>query len=229
MQLDADSLEQGRGADHFREVLEHRRGGVLAGRHVVGESIPHGSKGRLCLRQPETSFDVGKQDPKRRPQHDQRQREADAHHDAVDDGGHNRVARREGLGAANDRAIGDDQGYEDTEHLVEQRLGGLRLGLGQNAGIAIVRKALEAPLRQIAENAGVDGSVVAGKIRESEDLKFGYNAQTDTYEDMVEAADAKKYTEALRAFEEFEKEYAASSYFEKAAAKGKWKGGVGPC
>ncbi|MDT8325957.1 MAG: chaperonin GroEL [Roseovarius sp.] len=54
----------------------------------------------------------------------------------------------------------------------------------QNAGIMIVRKALEAPLRQIAENAGVDGSVVAGKIRESEDLKFGYNAQTDEYGDM---------------------------------------------
>ncbi|SFD88904.1 chaperonin GroEL [Roseivivax sediminis] len=54
----------------------------------------------------------------------------------------------------------------------------------QNAGISIVRKALESPLRQIAENAGVDGSVVAGKIRESEDLKFGYNAQTDEYGDM---------------------------------------------
>ncbi|OSQ53114.1 chaperonin GroEL [Marivita geojedonensis] len=54
----------------------------------------------------------------------------------------------------------------------------------QNAGIAIVRRALEAPLRQIAENAGVDGSVVAGKIRESEDIKFGYNAQTDEYGDM---------------------------------------------
>ncbi|MWD26207.1 chaperonin GroEL [Aquicoccus sp. SCR17] len=54
----------------------------------------------------------------------------------------------------------------------------------QQAGIAIVRKALEAPLRQIAENAGVDGSVVAGKIRESSDLKFGYNAQTDEYGDM---------------------------------------------
>ncbi|KJS42876.1 MULTISPECIES: chaperonin GroEL [unclassified Roseovarius] len=54
----------------------------------------------------------------------------------------------------------------------------------QNAGIAIVRRALEAPLRQIAENAGVDGSVVAGKIRESEDPKFGYNAQTDEYGDM---------------------------------------------
>jgi chaperonin GroEL len=54
----------------------------------------------------------------------------------------------------------------------------------QNAGIAIVRRALEAPLRQIAENAGVDGSVVAGKIRESNDLKFGFNAQTEEYGDM---------------------------------------------
>ncbi|MEM9900564.1 MAG: chaperonin GroEL [Pseudomonadota bacterium] len=54
----------------------------------------------------------------------------------------------------------------------------------QNAGIAIVKRALEAPLRQIAENAGVDGSVVAGKIRESEDASFGFNAQTEEYGDM---------------------------------------------
>jgi chaperonin GroEL len=54
----------------------------------------------------------------------------------------------------------------------------------QNAGIAIVRRALEAPLRQIAENAGVDGAVVAGKIRESKDLAFGFNAQTEEYGDM---------------------------------------------
>ncbi|MBM9594955.1 chaperonin GroEL [Roseitranquillus sediminis] len=54
----------------------------------------------------------------------------------------------------------------------------------QNAGITIVRRALEAPLRQIAENAGVDGSVVAGKIRESNDPKFGFNAQTEEYGDM---------------------------------------------
>ena len=54
----------------------------------------------------------------------------------------------------------------------------------QNAGITIVRKAIEAPLRQIAQNAGVDGSVVAGKVRESNDVKFGYNAQTDEYGDM---------------------------------------------
>jgi len=54
----------------------------------------------------------------------------------------------------------------------------------QNAGIAIVRRALEAPLRQIAENAGVDGAVVAGKIRESSDTSFGFNAQTEEYGDM---------------------------------------------
>ena len=54
----------------------------------------------------------------------------------------------------------------------------------QTAGIAIVRRALEAPLRQIAENAGVDGAVVAGKIRESDDVKFGFNAQTEEYGDM---------------------------------------------
>jgi len=54
----------------------------------------------------------------------------------------------------------------------------------QDAGIAIVRRALEAPLRQIAENAGVDGAVVAGKIRESTDPSFGFNAQTEEYGDM---------------------------------------------
>ncbi|MCB1344477.1 MAG: chaperonin GroEL, partial [Rhodobacteraceae bacterium] len=54
----------------------------------------------------------------------------------------------------------------------------------QNAGIAIVRRALEAPLRQIADNAGVDGAVVAGKVRESADVNFGFNAQTEEYGDM---------------------------------------------
>ena len=54
----------------------------------------------------------------------------------------------------------------------------------QTVGISIVRKAIEAPLRQIAENAGVDGAVVAGKIRESDDPAFGFNAQTEEYGDM---------------------------------------------
>ncbi len=54
----------------------------------------------------------------------------------------------------------------------------------QDAGISIVRRALEAPMRQIAENAGVDGAVVAGKVRESTDKTFGFNAQTEEYGDM---------------------------------------------
>ncbi len=56
----------------------------------------------------------------------------------------------------------------------------------QTAGIAIVRRALEAPLRQIADNAGVDGAVVAGKIRESDDKNFGFNAQTEEYGNMFD-------------------------------------------
>ena len=54
----------------------------------------------------------------------------------------------------------------------------------QTAGIKIVARAVEAPLRQIAENAGVDGAVVAGKVRESSDLAFGFNAQTEEYGDL---------------------------------------------
>ena len=57
----------------------------------------------------------------------------------------------------------------------------------QAAGIAIIRKALQAPLRQIAENAGVDGSVVAGKIVENSSKTFGYDAQSERYGDMLKA------------------------------------------
>ena len=57
----------------------------------------------------------------------------------------------------------------------------------QAAGIAIIRKALQAPLRQIAENAGVDGSVVAGKIVENSSKTFGYDAQSEQYCDMLKA------------------------------------------
>ncbi len=57
----------------------------------------------------------------------------------------------------------------------------------QKVGIEIVRKATQAPIRQIAENAGVDGAVVAGKLLESTDVNFGYNAQTGEYTDMVRA------------------------------------------
>jgi chaperonin GroEL len=55
------------------------------------------------------------------------------------------------------------------------------------AGINIVLKALEAPLRQIVENAGVEGSIVVGKIMENKSETFGFNAQTEEYVDMLEA------------------------------------------
>ena len=57
----------------------------------------------------------------------------------------------------------------------------------QKIGVDIVRRALFHPLRQIAENAGVDGAVVAGKIRESKDHNMGYDAQSDKYTNMVSA------------------------------------------
>jgi chaperonin GroEL len=55
----------------------------------------------------------------------------------------------------------------------------------QKVGINIVRRAVQAPARQIAENAGEDGAVIAGKILDSDDYAFGYNAQTGEYGDLV--------------------------------------------
>nr|WP_319386013.1 chaperonin GroEL [uncultured Roseibium sp.] len=55
------------------------------------------------------------------------------------------------------------------------------------AGIKIVLRALEAPIRQIAENAGVEGSIVVGKIQENDDDTFGFNAQTEEFVNMIEA------------------------------------------
>src|SRR5579883_2085135 len=57
----------------------------------------------------------------------------------------------------------------------------------QEAGVAIVRRALQAPIRQIAENAGVEGSIVVGKVLENKTQTFGFNAQAETYVDMIEA------------------------------------------
>ncbi|PJA60141.1 MAG: molecular chaperone GroEL, partial [Rhodobacterales bacterium CG_4_9_14_3_um_filter_71_31] len=57
----------------------------------------------------------------------------------------------------------------------------------QKAGVAIVRRALQAPLRQIAENAGVDGAVVAGKVLDSTDVNFGFDAQLEVYCDLMKA------------------------------------------
>ncbi|MGD1879683.1 MAG: chaperonin GroEL [Kiloniellaceae bacterium] len=55
----------------------------------------------------------------------------------------------------------------------------------QMVGIRIVRRALDAPLRQLAENAGTDGSIVIGKVLENKDPQWGYNAQTGKYTDLV--------------------------------------------
>ncbi|OOG68808.1 chaperonin GroL [Sinorhizobium sp. A49] len=54
----------------------------------------------------------------------------------------------------------------------------------QRVGIEIVRRAVEAPVRQIAENAGAEGSIVVGKLREKSDLQYGWNAQTGEYGDL---------------------------------------------
>jgi chaperonin GroEL len=57
----------------------------------------------------------------------------------------------------------------------------------QKVGIDIVRRALQWPARQIAENSGTDGSIVVGKLQESSDTNFGYDAQKDEFTDMVRA------------------------------------------
>src|ERR1700760_2480171 len=57
----------------------------------------------------------------------------------------------------------------------------------QDAGVAIVRRALQSPIRQIAENAGVEGSIVVGKILENSSATFGFNAQTEEYVDLISA------------------------------------------
>ncbi len=55
----------------------------------------------------------------------------------------------------------------------------------EKTGIEIVRRALEEPIRIIAQNAGAEGAIVVGKVKESKDKNFGYNAQTDKFEDLV--------------------------------------------
>ncbi|MBP8273011.1 MAG: chaperonin GroEL [Acidobacteria bacterium] len=63
----------------------------------------------------------------------------------------------------------------------------LKLEHDQKVGADIVRRAVEAPLRWIATNAGVEGSIIVQKVKESKDANYGYNASTDTYEDLVKA------------------------------------------
>ncbi|MDI1327907.1 MAG: chaperonin GroEL [Brevundimonas sp.] len=57
----------------------------------------------------------------------------------------------------------------------------------QTAGIAIIRRAIQAPIRQIVENAGVEGSIVVGKVLENASPTYGFNAQTEEYVDMIQA------------------------------------------
>jgi chaperonin GroEL len=63
----------------------------------------------------------------------------------------------------------------------------MKLDEDEKIGAEIVRRSLEEPIRMIAQNAGAEGSIVVEKVRESKDKNFGYNAQTDAYEDLVAA------------------------------------------
>ncbi|PSH64194.1 chaperonin GroEL [Phyllobacterium sophorae] len=56
----------------------------------------------------------------------------------------------------------------------------------QNVGIDIIRRAIEAPVRQIAENAGAEGSIIVGKLRENDNFSFGWNAQTNEYGNLYD-------------------------------------------
>ena len=63
----------------------------------------------------------------------------------------------------------------------------LKLEGDEQIGVNIVKKAITEPLRQIAENAGEEGAIVLGKVNDSKDNNFGYNALTGDYEDLVKA------------------------------------------
>src|SRR6202051_2841930 len=66
-------------------------------------------------------------------------------------------------------------------------LKGLKLPGDEQIGVDIIRRACEEPIRQIVQNSGEEGAIVMGKIRENDNPHFGYNAQTDKYEDLVES------------------------------------------
>ena len=69
----------------------------------------------------------------------------------------------------------------------QKQLDKLDVNGDERSGVEIVRRALEEPLRQIAENAGLEGSIVVDKVKESKEQNFGFNAATDEYEDLVKA------------------------------------------
>jgi chaperonin GroEL len=63
----------------------------------------------------------------------------------------------------------------------------LKLHDDEATGVNIVRRALEEPIRQIAQNAGHEGALIVGRVRESKDENFGFNAETGEFEDMIKA------------------------------------------
>ncbi len=65
-------------------------------------------------------------------------------------------------------------------------LDSIKMSEGEMVGVKIIRKVLEEPIRQISNNAGVEGSIVVDKVMKGKDA-FGYNAETNTYEDMIKA------------------------------------------
>jgi chaperonin GroEL len=68
-----------------------------------------------------------------------------------------------------------------------QALNNLKLEGDEQIGVNIVKRAIQEPLRMIAENAGEEGAIVLGKVLDSKDNNFGYNAFSDKYEDLVKA------------------------------------------
>ena len=66
-------------------------------------------------------------------------------------------------------------------------LDGVKVNEGEKFGVDIVRRALEEPLRQIAENGGYEASIVVNKVKEGKETAYGFNAATDEYEDLVKA------------------------------------------
>ena len=69
----------------------------------------------------------------------------------------------------------------------QRALKGLKLDADEQIGVDIIRRAVEEPIRMIVQNAGGEGSIVVEKVRSSKDDAFGYNALTDTYENLVQA------------------------------------------
>ena len=70
---------------------------------------------------------------------------------------------------------------------LEKTLNDKNLDADEKLGIEIVRRAAEEPIRWIAQNAGLEGSIVAAKVKESADPDFGFNADTEKYENLVAA------------------------------------------